>query len=225
MKILAICGSPRKGNTEFFNVLKESGFLETPCTTYCADARSIPVEEGSVSLIVTSPPYVTSYEYADLHQLTALWFEYTKNLSDFRRRFIGSAYHNDKEFHLNSSIAENIKRQLLDKSEKTAKGVTTYFGEINQVFEEMKRILKRGGKTCIVIGNTSLKGVRILNAEVFVEQLQNLGFEIDDIIKREIPSKNLPSTRDPKTGRFVGTANENKTYAYPTEYILIMKKL
>ena len=214
-----------KGNAEFFTLLEKRGFLETSCAMYCADARDIPVEEGSVSLIVTSPPYVTSYEYADLHQLTALWFEYTENLSDFRRRFIGSAYHNNKEFHLNSSIAENIKRQLLDKSEKTAKGVAAYFGEMSQAFGEMKRILKRGSRTCIVIGNTSLKGVKILNAEVFVEQLQNLGFGVDDIIKREIPSKNLPSTRDPKTGRFVSAANENKTYAYPTEYILVMKKL
>ena len=214
-----------RGNTEFFNLLKENKFLETLCTPRCTDARDIPVEEGSVSLIVTSPPYVTSYEYADLHQLTALWFEYTKDLSNFRRRFIGSAYHNDKEFHLNSSIAENIKQQLFNKSKKTAEGVAAYFGEMNQVFEEMKKILKGGGRTCIVIGNTCLKGVKILNAEVFVEQLQNLGFGIDDIIKREIPSKNLPSTRDPKTGRFVSAANENKTYAYPTEYILVVKKL
>ena len=214
-----------RGNNELFSLLKKRGFLKTPCAPHCADARNIPVEEGAVSLIVTSPPYVTSYEYADLHQLTALWFEYTKDLRGFRKRFIGSAYHNDKEFYLNSSIAENIKRQLLDKSKKTAEGVAAYFGEMNQAFEEMKRILKRGGRTCIVIGNTSLKGVKILNAEVFVEQLQNSGFGIDDIIKREIPSKNLPSTRDPKTGRFVGVTNKNKTYAYPTEYILVMKKL
>jgi len=54
---------------------------------------------------------------------------------------------------------------------------------MNQVFEEMRRILKKGGRTCIVIGDTSLKGVEILNAEVFVEQLQNLGFKVDDIVK------------------------------------------
>lgn len=63
-----------KGNVEFFGLLKEKGFLETPCITYCTDAKSIPVKEESVSLIVTSPPYVTSYEYADLHQLTTLLF-------------------------------------------------------------------------------------------------------------------------------------------------------
>ena len=119
---------------------------------------------------------------------------------------------------------ENIKDKLLRKDIKTAEEVATYFGEMNQVFLEMKRILKRGGITSIVIGNTSLKGVEILNAEVFVEQLQNLGFKVNDIIKREIPSKNLPSIRDEKTGRFARVTDKNKVYAYPTEYILIMEK-
>ncbi|MBI2862084.1 MAG: hypothetical protein HYX89_04620 [Chloroflexi bacterium] len=43
------------------------------CQLHCADARSLPLADESVSLVVTSPPYVTSYEYADLHQLSALW--------------------------------------------------------------------------------------------------------------------------------------------------------
>ena len=95
---------------------------------------------------------------------------------------------------------------------------------MNQVFVEMKRMLKKGGKTCIVIGNTSLKGVEILNAEVFAEQLKNLELKITDIIKREIPSKNLPSVRDEKTGKFARISDKNKVSAYPTEYILIMEK-
>ncbi|PIV41824.1 MAG: hypothetical protein COS26_03075 [Candidatus Nealsonbacteria bacterium CG02_land_8_20_14_3_00_40_11] len=214
-----------RGNADFFNLLQEKKCLKTPCNVYCADARKIPAKSNSVSLIITSPPYVTSYEYADLHQLTALWFEYTKNLSDFRKKFIGTAYHNKKELVLNSKIAENIKEALLKKDKKTAEEVATYFSEMNQVFEEMKRMLKKSGRTCIVIGNTSLKGVEILNAEVFVEQLQNLGFKVDDIIKREIPSKNLPSTRNKKTGRFAKATDKKKVFAYPTEYILIMKKL
>ncbi|MCG2724926.1 MAG: site-specific DNA-methyltransferase [Elusimicrobia bacterium] len=214
-----------RGNADFFNLLQEKKYLKTSCKVYCADARKIPAKSNSVSLIVTSPPYVTSYEYADLHQLTAFWFEYIKGLSDFRKRFIGTSYHNKKELILNSKIAENIKESLLKKDKKTAEEVATYFSEMNQVFEEMKRMLKKGGRTCIVIGNTSLKGVEILNAEVFVEQLQNLGFKVDDIIKREIPSKNLPSTRDKKNGRFAKITDKKKVFAYPTEYILIMEKI
>lgn len=213
-----------RGNTHFFYLLQERQCLKIPCNVYCADARKIPVNPKSVNLVITSPPYVTSYEYADLHQLTAFWFEYTKNLNDFRKRFIGTSYHHEKKLILNSKIAENIRQALLEKSKKTADEVATYFSEMNEAFKEMKRILKKGGRTCIVIGNTSLKGVEILNAEVFVEQLQNLGFVVDDIIKREIPSKNLPSARDKATGRFVRATAEKKVFAYPTEYILIMKK-
>lgn len=213
-----------KGNARFYELLKEKNYLEIPSQVYCTDARAIPVKDNSVSLIVTSPPYVTSYEYADLHQLTALWLEYTKDLSDFRKRFIGTSYHNKKDLILNSELAEKIRNELLKKDKKTAEEVSTYFSEMNQVFVEMTRMLKKGGKTCIVIGNTSLKGVEILNAEVFAEQLQNLGLKIADIIKREIPSKNLPSVRDEKTGKFARIGDENKISAYPTEYILIMEK-
>ncbi len=214
-----------RGNARFYELLKEKKYLKIPSKVYCKDARTIPAKDNSVSLIVTSPPYVTSYEYADLHQLPALWFDYTKDLSDFRKRFIGTSYHNKKDLVLNSEIAEKIRQDLLKKDRKTAEEVSTYFSEMNQVFVEMKRMLKKGGKTCIVIGNTSLKGVEILNAEVFTEQLQNLGLKIADIIKREIPSKNLPSVRDEKTGKFAKITDKNKVSAYPTEFILIMEKL
>lgn len=213
-----------RGNARFYELSKEKKHLEIPSQVYCTDARTIPAKDNSVSLIVTSPPYVTSYEYADLHQLTALWLEYTKDLSDFRKRFIGTSYHNKKDLILNSELAEKIRNELLKKDKKTAEEVSTYFSEMNQVFVEMKRMLKKGGKTCIVIGNTSLKGVEILNAEVFAEQLQNLGLKIVDIIKREIPSKNLPSVRDEKTGKFARISDKNKVSVYPTEYILIMEK-
>lgn len=213
-----------RGNTKLFELLSEKGYLKIPSKVVCTDARKIPTKDNSISLIVTSPPYVTSYEYADLHQLTALWLEYTKDLSDFRKRFIGTSYHSKKDLILNSSIAENIRSELLKQDKKTAEEVSTYFSEMNQVFVEMKRILKKGGKTCIVVGNTSLKDVKILNAEVFVEQLQNLGLKVVDIIKREIPSKNLPSVRDKNTGRFAGITDKNKVSAYPTEYILVMQK-
>ena len=70
-----------RGNTRLFELLSEKGYLKIPSKVVCTDARTIPAKDNSISLIVTSPPYVTSYEYADLHQLTALWLEYTKDLS------------------------------------------------------------------------------------------------------------------------------------------------
>ena len=52
---------------------------------------------------------------------------------------------------------------------------------------------------------------------------QYSGLKIDRIIKREIPSKILPSKRDSKTGRFAAN-NSGDSFAYPTEYIVIGRK-
>ena len=188
----------------------------------CSDSRNIPCEDEKASLIVTSPPYVTSYEYADLHQLPSVWLGYMSELGDFRKKFIGSAYKDRSSSNLKSDLANETISKLKNKKNDE---VNTYFLDMLESFIEMKRILKKGGRVCIVIGNTEFKGVKILNAEIFKEQLENIGFKTHDIIKREIPSKMLPSTRDNITGRFVSSKNSNIKLAYPTEYILIMEKL
>ncbi len=213
-----------KGNKEYYEYLEYSKNTEVFCRPFCGDARIVPIDDGRASLIVTSPPYVTSYEYADLHQLGALWLNFTDDIQAFRKRFIGTASNKSKTFELNSTIADDIVKTMHEKCKKTAAEIATYFGEMNQVFCEMSRVLKSGGHTCFVIGNTSLKGVAIRNAEVFAEQQANLGFKLVDIIMREIPSKMLPSTRDPVNGRFAPSSQSNKKFAYPTEYILIMRK-
>jgi adenine-specific DNA methylase len=78
-----------RGNREYWELLQKTGTRDTPAHCYCTDARALPLPDRSVDLIVTSPPYVTSYEYADLHQLSALWFQMTTDLREFRQGFIG----------------------------------------------------------------------------------------------------------------------------------------
>lgn len=50
-----------------------------------------------VDLIITSPPYVTSYEYADLHQLSTLWLGYATDYKELRADSIGSLYNSSKK--------------------------------------------------------------------------------------------------------------------------------
>ncbi len=191
-------------------------------TVQCGDSRHIPCENEKASLIVTSPPYVTSYEYADLHQLPSLWFGFMNELSEFRQKFIGSSYKKRDTIELKSQIALEIISQLKNKKQTEVKN---YYADMLETFKETKRVLKKGGRACVVIGDTEFQGVKIKNAEVFQEQFENIGFKTHNIIKREIPSKMLPSTRDPETGRFGKVSDENIKLAYPTEFILIMEKL
>jgi len=203
----------QRGNDSFYPIipLKVKSNIKNYLNIKIQDAKTQPTSDNEVDLIISSSPYVTSYEYADLHQLSTIWLDFADNLTEYRKEFIGSAhkYSNDKK--LKSRIAQEIVDKMQEKNKKMAKEIRTFFIDMQEVFDESYRIL---------IGDTCLKGVNILNAEVFAESLQYSGFIIDRIIKRKIPSKILPQKRDLKTGRFASNHSGNSE-AYPIEYIVI----
>ena len=160
-----------QGNADFYYLLKQRNALDVSCAVCRADARRLPVTDDTASLIVTSPPYATSYEYADLHQLSALWFGYMDTLKDFRKVFIGTMGYDKKDVCLNSRLAEEIVTTLRTHDSSVARGVGGYFSDMDQAWGEMRRVLKPGGYACIVVGDTKLKNVEILNGEVFIEQM------------------------------------------------------
>ena len=47
-----------------------------------ADCLSRRKKPSDIDMIISSPPYVTSYEYADLHQLSSLWLGYAEDFRD-----------------------------------------------------------------------------------------------------------------------------------------------
>jgi tRNA G10 N-methylase Trm11 len=213
-----------KRNKEFFDKLSEEKFLNTNCEIRLEDARQTTLASESVGAIITSPPYVTSYEYADIHQLTAYWYEYITDLQGFRKNFIGTFYSLNQETKVDSELGQQIVNQLLKKNKRKAKEVANYFKDMQAVATEMHRVLRTGGYACLVIGNTTFVGVKVKSAEVLAEILQSLSFNLVDVIKRSIPHKLIPTIRDKKTGRFSKLKNKESKLVYPEEYILIAKK-
>ena len=214
-----------KGNSQFYDVVpsqvKDNPESYQKIQIGCAKEQ--PVPNDSVDLIVSSSPYVTSYEYADLHQLSTLWLEHADDLKEYRKNFIGTSYKNYVNKSLKSQIASKIVDEMEKKNRKKSKEIEAFYIDMQEVFNESFRILKPGSRCCYVIGNTKLRGINILNAEAFADSLQHSGFKFDKLIKREIPLKILPQTRDEKTGRFA-SKDKADAHAYPTEYIVIGMK-
>jgi len=212
----------QRGNEAFYKVVSPTvrKKLDEYLNIKIGDAKKQPVPDESVDLVISSSPYVNSYEYADLHQLSTIWLNLTDNLTEYKKQFIGTSHKKYENTRLKSSIAKDIVNKMSKKSRKIAQEIETFFIDMEEVFDESFRILKHGGRCCYVIGNTKLKNVDILNAEVFAESIQYSGFKLDRIIKREIPSKILPQKRDKRTGRFASN-NKANSEAYPVEYIVI----
>jgi DNA modification methylase len=225
-----------KKNTEFYNELAKTGNLNTATRMYTRDStKKLPVAPNSVDLVISSPPYVTSYEYAGLHQLSLLWFgddkthfkewnRFSNDFLSFRKRFIGTMAKEARSGDYGSQIAKHTVEALRKKDKPAARDVSNYFLDMKKAFGEMHRMLKGGGKAAIIIGNTSLFGVRIPNAQVAIEQMHNAGFSKVEYIKRKISNKVITPWRDLNTGKFTNGQNPLKKRVYAHEYILVMKK-
>lgn len=219
------CQKMIKNNGEYYNFLNNNGYLDTPCKILLRDARRTTIDTESVDMIITSPPYVTSYEYADIHQLTGYWMDFIPDMHEFRKQFIGTSYSGNKSFEVSGSRqAQEIVNALAGKSKHIARDVAQYFNDMQEVANEMARILVPNGHACIVIGNTKIKDVQIKSAEVFCELLENAGLTKEEVIKRSIPHKLMPTLRDSKNGKFTKQDNPNCKKVYPNEYVIIMKK-
>ena len=177
-----------------------------------------------VDMIITSPPYVTSYEYADLHQLSTLWLDFTNDYRSFRSSAIGSLYHNDK-FIKNAKIlnttGEKTVFRLFDVHKLKARTTAKYFADMAVCVSKCWDMLNKKGMVLFVIGNTEFKGVKIDNAKYLAECMLDSGFSAIDLSRRKISGKILTPYRDSK-GKFTSNSNSRKVYA--EEFILIGRK-
>jgi methylase of polypeptide subunit release factors len=182
------------------------------------------LKRPKVDLIITSPPYVTSYEYADLHQLSLLWLGYTKDHRELREGSIGSLHHIynfDRELKRLNDTGSNIVFRLIEKDKAKARSVAKYFLDMQQVARVSYEMLEDKGMALFVIGNTEYKGVRIENARHLCESLIESGFQEICVTKRKITGKILTPYRN-NAGKF--TTDKNSRKVYSEEFIVIGRK-
>jgi methylase of polypeptide subunit release factors len=177
-----------------------------------------------IDMIITSPPYVTSYEYADLHQLSSLWLDFAEDYKELREGSIGSLHHVynfNREWKRLNKTGNKIVSHLLDQKRSKARSVAKYFLDMQKVAEKVYSILSTNGMALFVIGNTEYKNVRIDNAKHLAESLFDAGFKEVLATKRKISNKILTPYRD-DLGKF--TTNSSGRKIYSDEFILIGRK-
>ncbi len=124
-----------------------------PVIIHQADSRSIPfIPSDSVSLIVTSPPYLNAYDYHKYHRQRLHWID-------------GDV-----------SMARDL--EIGKHDEFTRRGATPakYFRDMKECFLEWSRVLRCGGKCLVVVGDAIVNGQPVQVADTFIDLMQELGF-------------------------------------------------
>lgn len=168
------------------------------------DTRSMEfIEPESIDGIVNSPPYSVALDYIknDYPQLVLL--ELTRSIQDLEMNMMGSPRVSYEKRGLSEKIgveptalmgsktANKIVKYLVSNGRIQA-GLRSFkfFIDMNDALKEMYRIMKKGSKCAIVIGNNHFmvgsRYVEVPNDKVILELAEKIGFTLDKFIGREL---------------------------------------
>lgn len=206
-----------RGLEEFFQTRVPS----TSVQVYERDLRQeIPIETATVDIIVTSPPYgdsQTTVAYGQFSRLVLQWLGYDDTAKSIDRRALGGKIAPVQVNYESPSLAATLDT-IAQACPKRAKQVKQFYDDFALCFPEITRAVKPSGYTCFVVGNRTVKGVRIPTDQILIEIASCFGWAHLTTHHRNIPNKRMPLRNSPtnKTGELSPTMTE--------EHIVILQK-
>ncbi|MBN2488230.1 MAG: DNA adenine methylase [Methanosarcinaceae archaeon] len=178
---------------------------------------------NSIDIIVTSPPYGdsrTTVAYGQFSRLSLEWLGFdSKTVREIDKISLGGIPTIDMSHKLDSPSLQNILNEIQSIDSKRAKDVLSFYIDFNQCVIEIDRVMKIGGFLCFVVGNRTVKGVKIPTDDIIVELFKaKNNYKHHKTIIRNIPSKRMPKKNSPTNvkGELKSTMNE--------EYVVILEK-
>ncbi|NOY98148.1 MAG: hypothetical protein GXP40_02950, partial [Chloroflexi bacterium] len=144
------------------------------------DAQSLPLQDKSVDLIITSPPYASNaIDYMRAHKFSLVWFGYPiGQLGKQRKKYIGGESAIDFWADDMPTQVTSILKQLQAIDPRKVKAVHRYYTEMRLVLQEMYRVLKPGKAAILVVGTSVIRGIDIKIANCLTALGKDQGFEI-----------------------------------------------
>ncbi len=147
----------------------------------------LPLEEDSVQLIVTSPPYANAIDYMRAHKFSLVWFgEDIDGLSALRSTYIGSEKAGvPNKSDLPASVCRAVEK-LKEVDNKKSLVLAKYFADMRLALGEMVRVLEPGRCCIVVVGPSTMRGQTIKTQELLSDIGNWVGFETLDIAERKL---------------------------------------
>lgn len=123
------------------------------------DARRLPLPENSVSLVLTSPPYLHAIDYLRSHKFSLVWMGHNlPELRELRGTMIGTERGLWDLDGLPTLIEKRLDQQLNDGRDVALK--RRYLSDLAKVLNEASRVLRPGGLAILALGPTIISSRR-----------------------------------------------------------------
>ena len=151
------------------------------------DCRSVPLGDETVDLIVTSPPYANALDYMRAHKFSLVWLGSTiKPLSTLRGKYIGSEKLSNSEQETLPDTVRGIVEELGMLDQRKAKILNQYFGDMSLAILEMHRVIRPGRAVIIVVGPSTMRGLKIKTHDHLAAIATEIGFDVVGVVSRPI---------------------------------------
>ncbi len=172
------------------------------------DARAIDMEDSSVDLAVTSPPYASAVHYVSVHKLEMFWLDLLDDMARLDGQVVGTSRAYVREYRPwePKTRVPELKRvltELIENEKKSAYIVYKYFDDMRRNLCEINRVLHRNGIYCMVVGENTFRKVRIPTYLILARIASQCGYELKgtyvyDVINRHL---DIPRWNDSRIER------------------------
>lgn len=176
--------------------------LESPpvagASVSLGDARELQLDDSSVDVVVTSPPYLNAIDYLRGHRMALVWLGHDIGaLRKIRSASIGAERAAEKK--AGDSHVFEVANSMCGKADINARAysmVERYAGDLLTMTSEISRVLRQGGRATFVVGNSCLKGTFVQNSAGVIRAAEIAGLTTARVSERDLPARSryLPIT-------------------------------
>jgi SAM-dependent methyltransferase len=146
---------------------------------YLGDARNLKmVENESVGIAITSPPYLNNIDYSKIYGLELSLLALDKSITKQTRST------SLRSFITSDSRVDEMPPEVGEIGDRIPI-IGTYFTDMEKSMKEVHRVLKPGGEFYLNVTNSVIHKTYVLVDEVLAEIGERLGFESEIIIGAE----------------------------------------
>lgn len=168
---------------------REGDDKRPPATVRRGDARRLPLEDGSVDMVVTSPPYVNAIDYLRAHKFSLVWMGHSIGaLRSVRASNIGT--------EVGSAAPDSVhvlralgKMGKVDELPTREQGMLRRFThDMDRTLKEVSRVLVRAGRAVLVVGDSTMRGVYVSNSRAIIDLAAQHGLVLESSRRRPLPA-------------------------------------
>jgi len=154
-----------------------------------ADARRLPIEDNTIDIIITSPPYLNAIDYIRGHKFSLIWMGYSlSKLRAIRSSNVGTEA--VAKLQEGDTATECIMQKMCSAgtlSTRNAGMLRRYVRDMRGVLTETKRVLRPGGKAVFVVGSCNLRETFVQNSRCIMALAHELGLIVRKTRRRALP--------------------------------------